>query len=107
MTEVATRCAHCQAPIVDPTTQVVHGSDSYCCPNCSASMEEQAAARSRPRRAGGQGGAPGGTDPDAPRHKNDLRCSRCESPIVYDNTMEMEGDRVFCCRNCLEAARSG
>jgi hypothetical protein len=106
MTDVATRCANCQAPIVDPTTQVVHGPLSFCCPNCSASMEEQATARSRPRRAGGQGGAPGGSDPQAPEHKNDLRCSRCQSPIVHDLTIEMRGDELFCCRNCMEAAQA-
>ena len=88
MTEVATRCAHCEAPIVDPTTQVVHGSDTYCSANCSASLEQRGM----------------GTDPDSPRHKNDLRCSRCQSPIVDDSTAESRGDQVFCCRNCMQAA---
>jgi hypothetical protein len=90
MTEVATRCANCEAPIVDPTTQVIHGRQHFCCPNCSAAMEQQT----------------GGTDPRAPEHENDLICSRCRSRIVDDQTMEMRGDDVFCCRNCMAAARA-
>ena len=90
MTDVATRCAHCEAPIVDPTTQVVHGRQRFCCPNCSAAMEE----------------GTGGSDPQAPGHENDPVCSRCRSRIVDDQTMEMRGDEVFCCRNCMEAAQA-
>jgi hypothetical protein len=90
MTDVATRCANCEAPIVDPTTQVVHGPRHFCCPNCSAMMEETT----------------GGSDPQAPEHENDLRCSRCQSPIVHDATIEMVGDQLFCCRNCMEAAQA-
>jgi hypothetical protein len=91
MTDAAARCAHCEAPIVDPTTQVVHGPETYCCPNCSAMMEETT----------------GGSDPQAPRHENDPRCSRCEAPIVHKRTMETRGDQVFCCRNCMQAAAPG
>jgi hypothetical protein len=88
---VGVRCANCDAPIVDPTTQVVHGRLNFCCPNCSAMMEEKT----------------GGSDRQAPAHANDPRCSRCQSPIVHDATMEMRGDELFCCRNCMEAAQSG
>jgi hypothetical protein len=88
VTEVATRCAHCAAPIVDPTTKVVHGGDTFCCPNCSAVLEERT----------------GGSDPDAPKHENDMRCSRCQSPIIHDATIESRGDQIFCCRNCASAA---
>jgi DNA-directed RNA polymerase subunit RPC12/RpoP len=89
MTEVATRCAHCEAPIVDTATQVLHGSQLFCCANCSHAMEQ----------------VTGGTAPTGPSKENDIRCERCTSPIVDDSTMVQEGDRIFCCGNCAAAAR--
>ena len=85
-----TNCAHCEAPIVDPTTQVVHGPDTYCCANCSAAMEQRGM----------------GTDPQSPRHENDIRCGRCTCPIVHDRTMETDdAGQIYCCRNCREASK--
>lgn len=80
-------CAHCDSPIVDPTTQVVHGSQSFCCANCSAAMEETGA----------------GSDPAAMRHANDLRCARCGCAIVDESSMQSRGDDAFCCANCARA----
>src|SRR5258708_35122756 len=81
------RCAHCGVPIVDPTTQRVHGSRTYCCANCAAAMEQYGP----------------GTDPDSTRAKNDLRCTHCGAPIVDESSMESQGDAAFCCRNCKVA----
>ena len=81
------RCAHCQSPIVDPTTRVTQGGRVYCCPNCSAAME----------------GAGGGSDPQAGRREGALRCAHCGVPIVDEATMESRGDQAFCCRNCAAA----
>ena len=81
------RCAHCQSPIVDPTTRVTQGGRVYCCPNCSAAME----------------GAGGGSDPQAGRREEALRCAHCGVPIVDEATMESRGDQAFCCRNCAAA----
>jgi DNA-directed RNA polymerase subunit RPC12/RpoP len=91
MTDVATRCAHCEAPIVDTGTQVLHGSQLFCCANCSQAMEQTT----------------GGSDPQGRQQENEIRCERCTSPIVDDSTMVQEGDRIFCCRNCAAAARGG
>jgi len=88
MTEVATRCAHCEAPIADPTTQVIHGSQVFCCPNCSQAMEK----------------VPGGSDPGGPAKQTDIRCERCTSPIVDDSTMVEVDGKIYCCRNCARAA---
>jgi len=87
MTDVATRCAHCRAPIADPTTQVVHGSQVFCCVNCSQAMEQ----------------VTGGSDPHGPGEKNAIRCERCGSPIVDDSTMVEESGRIYCCSNCARA----
>jgi hypothetical protein len=84
-------CLHCGAPIVDPTTQVIHGHETFCCANCAEAMEQRT----------------GGSDRGAPRHASAIRCARCESPIVESSTMEESGGRVYCCHNCAEAARSG
>jgi hypothetical protein len=81
------RCAHCDSPIIDPTTQVVHGESTYCCANCSEAMEQRGE----------------GTDPQGRQHKNDLHCAHCDSPIVDESTMETKGDQAFCCRNCAAA----
>ena len=80
-------CAHCDVPIVDPTTQVVHGGATYCCPNCAAAME--------------QGGS--GSDPRTLSHDEDLRCAHCGTPIIDEKTMESRGDQAFCCGNCAQA----
>ena len=89
MTEVATRCAHCEAPIVDSGSQVLHGSQLFCCANCSSAMEQ----------------VTGGTDPHGAKQENAIRCERCTCPIVDDSTMVQEGDQIFCCANCAAAAR--
>jgi len=82
------RCANCGVDIVDPTTKVVHGAATYCCPNCSEAFE--------------QGGS--GSDPHAMRHENDLRCAHCGVPIVDEQTMESRGNDAFCCANCARAS---
>jgi hypothetical protein len=87
MVQAAERCAHCGTDIVDPTSQVVHGGQTYCCRNCSAAMEETGS----------------GSDPHAGRHENDLRCARCGVAIVDESTMETIGDDAYCCRNCRDA----
>lgn len=90
MTDAATRCAHCEAPIVDTITQVLHGSQVFCCTNCSSAMEQTT----------------GGSDPQGARQENEIRCERCTTAIVDDSTMVQQGDRIFCCRNCASAAAS-
>ena len=87
MATAVNTCAHCDCPIVDPTTQVVAGDKTYCCPNCSAAMEQQ-----------GQG-----SDPQALEHAGDLRCAHCRAPIVHEMTMTSRGDQAFCCNNCAAA----
>lgn len=84
--DVAT-CANCRAPIVDPTTQKVHGNLTYCCANCSAAIEQYVP----------------GSDPDSTTGKNHLMCAHCGSPIVDEHTMESRGDRAYCCANCARA----
>lgn len=92
MTTAVTECARCFAPIVDPTTQVVHGNLTYCCTNCSEAMEQHGA----------------GSDPNEPDKPNDLKCYRCGSPIVEEMTIAWNGDQLFCCPNCKSAqARPG
>jgi len=85
-----TQCAHCYAPIVDPTTRVVHGNLTYCCSNCSEAMEQHGA----------------GSDPNQPDKPNQLHCVRCGSPIVDEITLAWDGSRAFCCQNCKAAERS-
>ncbi len=87
MTAGATRCAHCDVPITDPTTQVVHGDQTFCCANCSAAMEETGS----------------GSDRRTLRHEGDLRCAHCGVAIVDETTMESRGDDAYCCRNCATA----
>ena len=87
MARAATTCTHCGVPIVDPTTQVVHGDQTYCCANCSAAMEQTT----------------GGSDPQAREHPGALRCAHCGVPIVAEASMESRGDQAFCCRNCAAA----
>jgi DNA-directed RNA polymerase subunit RPC12/RpoP len=88
MATAVSSCAHCGVAISDPTTQVVHGGVTYCCPNCSAAME--------------QGG--GGSDPHATNKSGELHCAHCGSAIVDENTMVTSGDDAFCCVNCSRAA---
>ena len=80
-------CTQCGVPIVDPTTIVVHGGRTYCCPNCSEAMEQSGS----------------GSDPHAMRHENDLRCAHCGVAIVDEQTMESRGNDAFCCANCARA----
>ena len=87
MTMDRTRCAHCDSPIVDPTSQVIHGNATFCCRNCSHAMEQSGS----------------GTDPQAGEHQGDLRCAHCGCAIVDETTMETRGDDAYCCRNCVEA----
>ena len=91
MTEVATRCANCEAPIVDSATQVIHGSQSFCCANCSQAMERNMT---------------GGSDPQDRRQENKITCERCTSPIVDDTTMVERDGRIYCCGNCARAAET-
>ena len=86
-----TECAHCGTAITDPTTRVLHGDVAYCCPNCSAAME--------------QGG--GGSDPHATQRVNESQCARCGSFIVDESTMQLHGDQAFCCANCERAMAVG
>ena len=80
------KCGYCKMPIVDPTTQVIHGTMTYCCPNCAAAMEQ----------------AGPGSDPHSATGKNHLQCAHCGAPIVDENTMETRGDQAFCCPNCAQ-----
>jgi len=80
-------CAHCEVPISDETTQVVHGAAIYCCANCAAAME--------------QGGS--GSDPRTMAREEDLRCAHCGVVIVDESTMTSRGDQAFCCSNCALA----
>ena len=87
MSNTPTKCAHCEVPISDPTTQVVHGGMTYCCPNCAHMIE--------------QGGS--GSDPQALEVGGDLRCSHCSAVIVAESTMQSRGDEAYCCANCMNA----
>ena len=87
MATAPAQCAHCKTPIVDPTTRVVHSNMVYCCPNCSAAMEQQGP----------------GSDPDSVSARNRLLCAHCGTPIVDEDTMESRGDDPFCCANCAAA----
>lgn len=82
------QCARCQAPILDPTTQVLHGASHYCCTNCSEAEEQWGA----------------GSDPHAPQQSDDPHCTRCNAPLVDEATVESRGDGSYCCRNCAAAA---
>jgi hypothetical protein len=82
-----TRCASCDSPIVDPTSQVIHGALTYCCANCAEAMEQSGS----------------GSDPHAGRYENALRCAHCNAPIVDESTMQTRGDEAFCCANCAHA----
>lgn len=88
MVAAPARCAHCEVPIVDPTTQVVHGDTTYCCPNCSEAME--------------QGGS--GSDRRTLSHQEDLRCTHCGVAIVDESTLVSRSDQAYCCTNCARAA---
>ena len=81
-------CAHCGTPIVDPTTQRVHGEMTFCCANCAHAME--------------QGGS--GSDPQTLTTGGDLRCAHCGAVIVDESTMQSRGDEAFCCPNCAQMA---
>jgi hypothetical protein len=85
-----TRCAHCQTPIVDPTTQVVHGDMTYCCTNCSAAMEASGS----------------GSDPHAGAPLTPMKCAHCQVPIVDESMMVERGEQAFCCGNCAASSRS-
>ena len=81
------RCAHCDVFISDPTTQVVHGDMIFCCPNCSAAMEQHGS----------------GSDPRPLAHAGDLRCVHCGADIVDESSMVSRGGEAFCCANCAAA----
>ena len=82
-------CAHCGVPIVDPTTQVVHGDLVFCCVNCSAAMETTGS----------------GSDPKAMHHaEHTFTCAHCGVAIVHEETMQSRGDQAFCCANCAALA---
>ena len=84
-------CARCEAPIVDPTVQVVHGVRNYCCVNCSEAMEASGS----------------GSDPKTLRHGEDeFWCAHCGVAIVHTDTMESRGDDAYCCSNCAAMADS-
>jgi hypothetical protein len=81
-------CAHCGSAIVDPTTQVVHSNQAFCCQNCAEAMKQQSS------QSGGQ----------TVSGQNTPRCAHCNTPIVYQASMEQHGDEAFCCTNCAAAA---
>ncbi|MCC6178750.1 MAG: hypothetical protein IT305_25875 [Chloroflexi bacterium] len=87
-----TTCAHCQTPIVNPSTRVISGDQTFCCPNCAYAMEVTGS----------------GSDPDTMRHgEKDFRCTHCGTPIVDEMTMAERGNDPFCCPNCLAAEEAG
>lgn len=57
--ETKATCLYRGAPIVDPTSQVLHGATTFCCANCAEAMEQRT----------------GGSDPDAPRHRHARSCA--------------------------------
>jgi len=82
-------CAHCQTPIVDPTVQVVHGDQVFCCANCSAAMEATGS----------------GSDPKTMRHGKDaFTCAHRGVAIVHEDTMISRGNDAYCCSNCAAMA---
>ena len=86
-TNAPARCGNCGVPITDPTTQVVTSSDTYCCPNCSAAVQQSGS----------------GSDPHALDQGGRLTCAHCGTVIVDEATMESRGDDAFCCANCRNA----
>ena len=82
-------CALCGVPIVDPTSQVVHADENYCCANCASAAEQRGS----------------GSDPDPLGDPGDSRCAHCGVRIVDDSTMESRGDATFCCANCARASQ--
>lgn len=86
-TQTETRCAHCDVPILDPTTQVVHSDARYCCSNCANAMEQSGS----------------GSDPNIMNDARDFHCAHCGTPIKDESTMEERGDQAFCCSNCARA----
>jgi hypothetical protein len=84
------RCAHCDTPIVDQTTQVVHGDMTYCCANCSAAMEASGS----------------GSDPRAGGPLTAIKCAHCQVPIVDESTMVERAEQLFCCGSCAAASGS-
>lgn len=91
MANAQTRCTYCEVAIVDPSTQVVHGDQTYCCPNCAHAME--------------QGGS--GSDPYALESSGEIRCAHCGVEIVHDDTMTERDGSVFCCANCASMVGTG
>jgi hypothetical protein len=83
-------CSHCESPIVDPTTQVVHGDKVFCCANCSAANEASGS----------------GSDPHTLDASGEIRCAHCGVPIVSDASMVMREAQAFCCSNCAAAMGS-
>jgi hypothetical protein len=77
-------------PLVDPTTQVVVGDKTYCCPNCAAAMQQTGM----------------GSDPHALEHPGALRCAHCGTPIADERTMVSRGDQAFCCNNYAAATEA-
>jgi len=84
---VATECAHCSCPIVDPTTRVIAGDRIYCCPNCAAALEQHGS----------------GSDPHTLQQGNHLRCAHCSSVILDEATMVTGQGQTYCCVNCQRA----
>jgi hypothetical protein len=82
-------CARCEAMIIDPTVQVIHGAATYCCVNCSQAAEATGS----------------GSDRKALRRGDDVFwCSHCGVAIVHEDTMESYGTDAFCCSNCAAMA---
>ena len=88
MPAAASECAHCHMPISDPTTRVIHGGLTFCCPNCSAALEQYGP----------------GSDPKSTSAEGELRCAMCRVPIKDESTMQSRGDDAYCCANCMNAA---
>jgi hypothetical protein len=85
--DVATQCAHCASPIVDPTTRVIAGDRVYCCPNCAAALEQRGS----------------GSTPQTLTQGGHLRCDHCSAVILTESTMVISGGQTYCCVNCQRA----
>ena len=79
-----TTCAHCGAPISDPSTAVESDGATYCCNNCARSADDSA------YREGAEG-----------------TCAHCATTIVDASTLVEQDGMIFCCRNCAAAMAEG
>lgn len=76
-------CAHCGATIVDHSTMVERGGESFCCHNCASAMHGQ-----------------------QPEEKA-VVCAHCRVGITDPSTLVTRNGMTFCCPNCAAMMATG